>query len=943
MEFMAEWKALWPIASTFSAPLLIPNNDPKTPFGPLTFTPSASFSTTILHAPSLSPRLPPPYPQLTLSRFLQSYSSIPSSATSISSFLGPQLPNCSSEYHGFNSLQLLQIPNKNLIIAFFPAGENSDRVGFSLISVKDGVLGVHSRRENFFHILEEGNVNRQRITCLLVNPVDDFCCNEKGDGIFTKNNNVVAAVGFLMVCRKYSVYWYRVGINSTDKQNENSVCLDCVGSTNAKMLMGKPIACACWSPHLTGDCLVLLESGELLLFDVNYFSGRKANSMFLGSGYNGFVNKKVQVPLSDKLGLKEESVSEGRQWFGCDFSWHPRIFIVCHRNEILLVDSRSSGECNVCCLLKLEMLSLGKNDRFFSLSRAGSDGFYFVVATRYLLLLCDVRKPFIPVLRWAHTVRNPRYMSVFRLPELRANAKETEYKLASESGYCVILGSFWDNNFSLFCYGPDDNGDGSVRTEISKFCNSYYAWGFPSELSLSGSDCKCGSCLVREEFWKSSLPVWTDWRHKKELILGFGILKPDLSAQLSSFGSFGGFTLIRLTSSGKLEAQNYLAAWGSDKLSEAGHKRKSIQLKDSLLYDYDYSEYDGVKKFQHLKLELLNAFLKDKLATLIVKRREKIKESDIKAQRKYAGKSKLNIHQEICRRLKAFGFSIMESPFNSSVVLKNISWPTSIHEIALKSACAALPANLLQLAFSSYLDFEEDLENQKEPLEFLDIPDQLQAPPFPFRKPSHRSNKWSTKVQPSDAIVGSILPTHFLTTLHKLCEDELKEERELYREESEAFSAHTQFNFLCDKVVEVVREHISGSDVKIRDDFVSLADDTEDMSYQTQKLNFSCYNPSAFLESPLRMGIWKSGCENYTFSNYVFRRSQELACDLSEGIVGKELFDEGCPMELNFDDHTIDFGPMELEIFRTLKKQDLEFQRYFKPYQDYIIRRDEAK
>lgn len=845
----------------------------------------------------------------------------------MSSFLGPQLPNFSSEYHGFNSLQLLQIPNKNLIIAFFPAGENSDRVGFSLLSVKDGILGVHSQENNFFHVLEEDNVNCQRITCLLVNPVDDFCCNEKGDGKLTKNNKVVTAVGFLMVCRKYSVYWYRVGITTKDY-----VRLDCVGSANAKMLMGKPVASACWSPHLTGECLVLLESGDLLLFDVNYSSGREDNSMFL---------VKVRVPLSDKLGLEKGSLSEGRQWFGCDFSWHPRIFIVCHRNEILLVDLRSSGECNVCCLLKLEMLSLGKNDGFFSLSRAGSDGFYFIVATRYLLLLSDVRKPLIPVLRWAHTVRNPRYITVFRLSDLRANAKETMYEWASESGYCVMLGSFWDNNFSLFCYGPKDNGDRFVHSEISKFCNSYYARGFPSELSLSGSDCKCGSCLVREEFWKSSLPVWTDWRHKKKLILGFGILKPDLSAQLSSFGSFGGFTLIRLTSSGKLEAQNYLATWGSDKFSE-GHKRKSIQLEDNFLYDYDYSEYKGVKKFQHLKLEFLNAYLKDELAKLVVKRREKITENDVKAQKKYADKSKLNIHQEICRRLKTFGFSTMEFSLNLSAVLKNISWPTSIHEIALRSACAALPTNLLQLAFSTYLDFDEDSENEMEPLEFLDIPDELHAPPFPIRKPSHRSNKWSTKVQPSDAIVGPILPTHFLTTLHKLCEDELKEERELYREESEAFSAHTQFKFLCDKVVEVVQEHIPSSDIKIEEDFVSLADDTEDMSYQSQKLNFSCHNPSAFLESPLKMGIWKR-CENHTFSSHIYRRSQELACDLSEKRVGKELFDEGCPMELNFDDHTIDLGPKELEMFRTLKKNDIEFQRSVKPYQDYIVRCDEAK
>ncbi|XP_057782867.1 uncharacterized protein LOC131000801 [Salvia miltiorrhiza] len=870
-----EWKSLWPIGSTFAAPLLIPN---KGAFGPLTFNPSPSFSTTIHQSPSLAPCLPPPYPQLTLSRFLQEHTVHPS----ISSFLAP---NFSSDYHAFNSLQLLQIPHKNLVIAFFPAGDNSDRVGFSLLSIKNGILEVQSLGEHFFRVVEQGNVNCQRITCLLVNPFDDF----------------------LMVCTKYSVYWYRV-------RYENSVSVDYLGSANAKMLMGKSVESGCWSPHISEECLVLLEGGDLVLFDVNQSSGRKANAMLSVSRHNSFISRKLQVPLSNKLGLEEESCSKGQQWVGCDFSWHPRIIIVCHCNRILLVDLRSAGECHVVCLLKLEMLSTRKDDGFFSLSRAGSDGFYFSVATRSLLLLCDVRKPLTPVLRWAHTVKNPQYMTVFRLSELRTNAEDAKYKMASESGLCVILGSFWDNNFSLFCYGPDDKGNGSG---ISKFCNSYYSWGFPSELSLSGSDCTCGSCLVREEFWKSSLPVWTDWRHKKELILGFGILKPDLSAKLSSFGSFGGFTLIRLTSSGKLEAQNYLA---EDKVLVAGHKRKrkSIQLEDTHLYDQSISEYNGEKRFEHLKLEFLDAYLKDKLAKLIFKRREKIKESA----------SKFNFHQEKCQRLNEFGLTTMGSSFTSSAVLNDITWPSSIHEIALKSAYATLPSTLLQFAFSTYSEFDK---KHNEPLEFLDIPDQLHAPPFPFRKPSYRSNKWSTKVQPSDAIVGPLLPTHFLKTLNEVCVDELKE--------SEAFSAHSQFKFLCDKVVEVVREHIAGSDVRPQDDFVSLADDTEDMSYRIQKLNLSCHYPSAFLQSSLGMGIRKPD----TFSTHVFRRRQELACDLTEEMVGEDLFDVGCPIESIFDDRAIDFGAMELEMFTTLKKQDLEFQRCFKPYQDYIVAGAEMK
>ncbi|XP_047970910.1 uncharacterized protein LOC125214077 isoform X2 [Salvia hispanica] len=793
MDFMAEWKSMWPVASTFAAPLLLPNNDPSAPFGPLTFTPSPTFSTTILQSPSLSPCLPPQYPQLNLHRFLQHHCGIPTSDNSVPFFLGSQEADSFSEYHAPNSLQLLQIPHKNLVIAFFPAGENYDRVGFSLLSLKGGILEVQSQRDRFLHLVEQGNVHRQRITCLLVNPVDDFGCNDD-------------VVGHLMLCTKYSVCWYRVRITNMDKHNENNVFVDYLGPANAKMLMGKSVECACWSPHMSEECLVLLESGDLLLFDVNNSSARKTNSM-------SSVNKKVQVSLSGKLGLKEESLPGGQQWFGCEFSWHPRIFIVCHRNEILLVDVRSSVECHASCLLKLQILKMSINDGFFSLSRAGSDSFFYIVATGSMLLLCDVRKPLIPVLRWTHTIKNPRYMTVFRLSELRANAQDAKYKLASESGYCVILGSFWDNDFSLFCYGPDVNGNGPVNSAISKFCNLHYSWGFPSELLMSRSDCACGSCFVREESWKSSLPVWIDWRDKKGLILGFGVLKPQLSVQPSSFGSFGGFTLIRHTSSGKLEAQNYLAAWRSDKVLEAGHKRKRIQLEDIQLYDHSYAESEGGKVF-FLKLDFLDAYLEDKLANFISARREKMKESDRTAQKDYLGNSKIVFHQEKCHRLNDFGLTRIKSSLTTSAVLNAIKWPISIHEVASGCTYGALPSNLLQLAFTTYSDFSKYLASQYVPLEFLEIPNQPEAQPFTFRNPSRRSNLWTTKVRPSDSLVGPVVPAYFLKALNDLCEDDLKEESQLNGEEPEAFSSHSQFKNLCDKVMEVAQEHISCSDVR---------------------------------------------------------------------------------------------------------------------------------
>ncbi|KAL3812694.1 hypothetical protein ACJIZ3_013962 [Penstemon smallii] len=927
MNFTEEWKSLWALTSTFTPQSLLSGKYSETPLGPLLFTQNPDTpTTTLLHSSSLAPRLPPPYPDLSLPRFLQNYNSTPSS---ISSLLGPQLPDYSSHFHSFNSLQLLHVPNKNLIIAFFPTGENSDQVGFSLLAVKDGILSLNSKTENFFQLAKEGCVNRQRITRLLVNPFNDF--GNVGSINKLSRNNVIV-VGFLMVCTHYSVYWYRVEISSFCGDSDFSVCLNYLGCADANTFKGNSVVSACWSPHLRQECLILLENGDILLFDVNCSNERKSKLIMpLVIGKNRVIKRITHISMTDKVSLeKEEDDVEGEGWFGVEFSYHHRIFIASHRKGVFLVDLRYNRECNVSCLMKLETVFVVKNDGFMALSMAGSSGFYFTVSTKCSLFLCDVRKPLMPMLRWTHGLENPCYMTVFRLSDLRANAEDDKCKWASESGYCILLGSFWDSDFSLFCYGPDDNENGSVSSEISKFCNTHYCWGPPSELSLSDPDCNCGSCLVREEFSKMSLPVWIDWRQKKDLVMGFATLDSDLFAEVSTPSSFGGFTLLRLMSSGKLEAQQYIAAWELDNFSEVNHKRKRIDSEEeNLLYDRDELEYDGIKKFQHMKFDFLNAFLNDKLAQYIFKRKIVIDEED--AEEIHQVKSEPNFHQEICQKMKAFGLPKLRSSMTVSDVLKDINLPTSLHEVALRCTWAGLPTNMLKLGFSTYSDLQNDIENDYEPLEFLVIPDQLQVPPFPFRKPSSRSNKWSSKVQPYDTLIGPVVPPHFLTILHKLDMEERKAERDPYIEETEEFSVRSQFKLECDKVTEVVEENVFGSDTKTtqddnENDFVSLADDTDNMSsYGTQNFKLSFHKPLAFSEN-------LSGSENDVFSRHVFRRNQDTAFDVSVGMVGQELFDVGCPIELKFDNSTTEFGPKELEMYQMLKKQDLLFQTSFKNF-----------
>ncbi|KAK2984477.1 hypothetical protein RJ640_004267 [Escallonia rubra] len=909
MEFSQEWKSLWPIASVFSPPLLLSTGgggggggDSKESkrTGPLIFNPSPDTLTKLFTCPCLSSPLFNPFPSLSLPRFLQTSSSIlPSASSSIASTLGPQLPDAPSLN---NSLELLHCPERNSVFAFYPTGPNSDRVGFVLLSVKDSHLdvGLPRGRDGFF---SADNALNHQILRLLVNPIDDSPCHS-GDSSLT-------TFGYLLACTMYSVFWYSVGIQGVGSGLERPQ-LDFLGS---KLFKTSEVVHACWSPHLPEESVVLLGTGELFLFDL-------ASCSRPGSLVSKVRGKKLRVVWGDSTVMKEG------HWLGCEFSWHPRILIVAHSSSVFLVDLRSEGS-KVSCLLKAEILSTfsaRKNDQFAAFSRAGYDGFYFVVASSHLLLLCDVRNPLMPLLQWAHDLDNPRYITVFSLSELRSHPRDDTFEWASESGYCILVGSFWNCEFSLFCYGPECRG--SVASEISKFSKSFFAWELPSEISLSARGCHCGSCVVREEFAKDALPEWIKWQHKKEIVLGFGILHKDLSAQLFEPDSFGGFTLIRLMSSGSLESQRYLASWEFVNFNEEAHNNPPLRLEDTLLYEksIDDGEYRFLKKYCYLKLDCLNAYLKGYLAKVLVEKEQKIGEGP---QETYS--FTLEFHQQICQKLKAFGLSTLEASPTVDDVLKDVRSPTSIMEIASSSIWARLPAYLLCLAFSTYSELMEVLGNhRKVSLEFLDVPDQLHLPPFSFQKPSLRSSKWSSKVQPGNAFVGPGLPLQVLVTLCK---------RRM--EEANGPSADLELEHLCNIVMQVANELTksdSGSELHT-DHAISLADDREGMRCNSQNTRpFSVHEPVAF-SSKFSTGDptpERSVCDNERYTSFVYRtRQKELVPNARMEMVGSELFDAHCPAELEFDDCNMNFEQNEVKIFKLLKRQYSNFKEDFGLYQKY--------
>ena len=184
--------------------------------------------------------------------------------------------------------------------------------------------------------------------------------------------------------------------------------ISCLGS---KVFKTSSVVYACWSPHIPEGSVVLLESGALFLFDLEscFRRSRTSNS---SAHFRG-----TQLPVS----WDADSDSGNCKWLSCEISWHPRILIVARFDVVFLVDLRFGG-CAVSCLAKVEMLRMYtsvQNERFLTFTMAGFDDFCFALASDSLLVLCDVRKPMMPLLQWAHSLDNPCHNNVFRLSEFK--------------------------------------------------------------------------------------------------------------------------------------------------------------------------------------------------------------------------------------------------------------------------------------------------------------------------------------------------------------------------------------------------------------------------------------------------------------------------------------------------------------------------------------------
>ncbi|XP_058096109.1 uncharacterized protein LOC131241325 [Magnolia sinica] len=944
MEFSDQWKSLWSIASVFPAPLLLASSETSS-FGPLHFYPTLSPPTILFSSPSLSPQIPPSLHPSIFRRSVRSFfessktSFIPSSllnSISLPPLTGPQPPPISR-----NSLHSIRRPNSDLIL-FFSTGPNSDCIGYVVFSPTNQQIWTDKDADVFKLQLPLDH----RI--LMISAID------AATGPSMSGNSVTE--GFLLVCTLYSVHWIKVETRVSSSNHLDRPILVHLASVEFKVCVLQ----ACWNPHMQEESMVLLESGELRLFDLSQCLGVSRLPVKLRG-------TRVKVSESD---LAAGSLDSGKgDWLSCEFSWHPRILIVACSTAVYLVDLRFE-QSSVTVLAKIEMCdsiqvhSL-QTDRFIALCKASFDDFYFSVATKYNLLLFDTRQPLMPVLKWDHNLNSPCYIDMHRLSELRPSMEDGAFKSSSEFGFAILAGSFWNCEFSLFFYGPPLPASGaSIASKISKLGNSLYAWDLPSALSLSGRECRCGNCLVREDFSKAMLPVGVDWQLKKEMVLGFCILPEYLFLPKPACGlenapednGLGGFTLIRLMSSGKLELQRYRASCDFVGI-KCDRKEASLHFEDSLLYSWD-QEDDAPTKCHYLKLDNLSGHLNGNLADVLASKMQNHHLNRAGTEQGDTRKiSYTRDARELIRdRLKVAGVDPIGS-FPATVdVLSSINFPTSIHEIASSRIWSGLQLDLLQMAFFKHLDLLMCQTDRW--VEFLDVPGfpPGQMPPFFLRKPSRRSEKWPCKAEQGDTLAGPVLPLTVLLTLHQISMGSTFGPKGGV----DGFSMETELTNHCNEFINMANDLLSCDDTHS----VSLASDNEkwvaSQEVQCQK-TFFFYEPKAHLDAgtmcheknntaersvkeesnqtdrvSLPHLVPGSTVEDKKFTTFV-SRIQYKASSPNDGQenIGLEMFDDLSPVQLKFDSPAMNFGPEELNVYKCLKRQFSKWQESFKPYEDF--------
>ncbi|KAI3854637.1 hypothetical protein MKX03_005233 [Papaver bracteatum] len=837
MDFSDDWKAYFPIGSVPCPPLLLPESVVQSTIGPLLFSPSPGTRRTL------------------------------SSSTQVKS----------DDFSSNNNLGYIKCPDNDILV-FFPTGDNLHKLGRAKLSLKIDEIPETE-------IYDASDCDCGVIVKIMVNSVWEPADFASVEGFPPPS---VVTLGYLSACTTRSVHWFQIDWGRKEDQH----VLVNLGSEQ----FSASVLHACWNPHVNFESLVLLDSGELILFDWGLFPE--------------ITRLDVEWKDSDSGTLTSDT-----RWLSCEFGAHPRIFVIACSDIVYQVDGRFHDKYIASILAKIELFAdfqlagqeelladTHEPDEFVTFCRAGSGGFNFCIASKYGLYLIDTRKPLSPVLQWFHNLDyKPTYMQVFKLSELRSKVDRDKYKWATQSGFAILLGSFLDDDFSFFFYGPPlPAPPESVASKVADLCHTLYAWGHSSYLSLSGPRCYSGDCLIQEEL--------SNARRPKRKILGFCVITEDLLDIHLESGVGGSFGLIRWLPSGKIQSQMYNASWEFDEPSAVEHLEPAESLDEDFRMDL-FQRDDICKKMKYWELDYLLPYLHGDLLAKVLKEGSGCMQSYTQEKYKY-------LHDI----LKAASVDQIGSLPDIVKVLTSVSVPMSINEIAVSRMWTGLSIGALQLGYSSYPELPQiKLDFKEVSMDFLHIPKSPQLPPFLLRKPSRR-NKESQKVQPGDDLLGPVLPLPVLVNLHKV-----ENEMGTSAADKNEFSLTHQ----CNEIMRVANiMGLPGSSAELLDSHaVSLDDDMDENSSVFQEVkSLVFYKPTSFT-SENRHSVEQPVLED-TSATFIMKANKS---DL-------EMFDDLCPIELKFDSPTRNIGKEELEALKLLKRRISSWQGKYKPYEALVGR-----
>ncbi|CAN6295827.1 unnamed protein product [Urochloa humidicola] len=881
MNLSEDWRSLFPACAVFAAPSSAPppSASSSSSRGPLHFSPLPP------RTPLLSLPCPVPPPRSStgrLDRLLRSFvgatSFLPrSDLNSLAETLLPQPSPPSSPPS--NLIAVLRRPRLSScsLVLFFPYGENAEHVAFVTLDATTVAgstpVSLVVQSDGFMH-------PGHRIQQLATTVNELSWPSEQEDSL----------EGFLLAVTMYSLNWFRVESRGCPQKRKMGVESRGSGTSalvpSAKQQFDSVIVHACWSRHLLSECIVLLESGELCWFNLDTQQGGKM---------------KIDFGSKDDCG----------DWLSCDYGPQPWMVIVATSKSILLIDLRfgDRGECKVLARVGMpglfETNPFSEPDRYLAFCRSGFDHFHFSVVTEHYLILLDVRRPLTPVLAWQHELESPNNVAMFRLSELRPSK---EHEWASNSGFAILLGSFWTGEFSVFCYGPKEQGCSG---------NSHlYAWDLPSRFALTSQHCSCSHGIVEDIF---SRPVSRDGyasQRSKNPTVGYCVLPIDL---LVLETSFTGFALIRLKASGKLEMQRYRASASHDDVpcDESQHTARTSDSSGFL----DTPCEDFPLRYSLMKLHFLSEYLEGNLYNALVKH-----DSSVNKQM-----GQIIVSEAVSEYAEDNSSS---SPRPVSDVLCNAGIPMNIFEIACQRILNGLPSNILHVTFSKYKDMLA-CSTEKVVGQHLDVPTCLACDklrPFLLAKPSSICYFVTSKVQSPNALVGPVLPIHVLLAMEERNKD-IESFSEGVTLETDSTSDQ------CREVLEALDPLISIADTHSYNGW-SAPQELNGMkpyfSYERQIEHRFTLNGSAGKEQEQKLDdvLHTSTTQYYDKIFTTFVCGKAITPDSGPEQAATSLFDFS-PVRMDFDTPGMEIQPDEEMAYKRLKKQFVAWQNNFKPYQDF--------